>query len=510
MKKIILSLIALAGIMTSCDMDLKPEGVLDNTSAITTIDDCLYFRNGCYSTLRSLTCGSYIGNTEIQMDQFNGTTGNGSRGSYFANAQITSGYGDITSPYSGLYHAINNVLYFLENAEPMLAREDLTDNDRDALKRYIGEAKFARAFYYFWLMDHYCQAYTPEKGAQEGLGLSIVEKFNPTGDTSSYPGRSSMDDVLKLINDDLNDAYTALKAYEDLGHTENCKPNAPYISSYTVNAMQARVALATGDYSTAVTKAQAVIANANYQLAEGQAYVDMWINDEGSELIFVPAVPTNESDYIGSTCQTWNYWWAETSTSDYIPSQRTLNAYSEDDIRYEAFFTDNYKLTVEASSLYATVFTKYPGNDKLISGTNMYKNKPKPFRLSEQYLILAEAAVESNQATIANNALTALRQKRISGYQPVNYTDSQLRQQIRDERSKELIGEGFRMSDLRRWNLGFTRDGNYTYNPDVKNIMVYAGLQVSYNPGDYRYVWPIPADEMEINPQLAGQQNPGY
>ena len=91
-----------------------------------------------------------------------------------------------------------------------------------------------------------------------------------------------------------------------------------------------------------------------------------------------------------------------------------------------------------------------------------------------------------------------------------NYTDSQLRQQIRDERSKELIGEGFRMSDLRRWNLGFTRDGNYTYNPDVKNIMVYAGLQVSYNPGDYRYVWPIPADEMEINPQLAGQQNPGY
>lgn len=140
----------------------------------------------------------------------------------------------------------------------------------------------------------------------------------------------------------------------------------------------------------------------------------------------------------------------------------------------------------------------------------MYKNKPKPFRLSEQYLILAEAAVESNQATIANNALTALRQKRISGYQPVNYTDSQLRQQIRDERSKELIGEGFRMSDLRRWNLGFTRDGNYTYNPDVKNIMVYAGLQVSYNPGDYRYVWPIPADEMEINPQLAGQQNPGY
>lgn len=33
---------------------------------------------------------------------------------------------------------------------------------------------------------------------------------------------------------------------------------------------------------------------------------------------------------------------------------------------------------------------------------------------------------------------------------------------------------------------------------------------ISYEPGDYRLVWPIPYREMSVNPQLKGQQNPGY
>ena len=76
---------------------------------------------------------------------------------------------------------------------------------------------------------------------------------------------------------------------------------------------------------------------------------------------------------------------------------------------------------------------------------------------------------------------------------------------------KELIGEGFRLSDLRRWNLGFTRDGNYGSGfPGMDGFIIALGTQVVYTPGDYRYTWPIPSAEMETNPQLAGQQNPGY
>ena len=100
----------------------------------------------------------------------------------------------------------------------MLESGSLTPENQLRLKRYIGEAKFARAYYYYWLMDHYCQAYSSDKGDQEGLGLSIVERFNPTGDTSSYPGRSSMNDVLSLIDSDLTAALDALTEYENAGN----------------------------------------------------------------------------------------------------------------------------------------------------------------------------------------------------------------------------------------------------------------------------------------------------
>ncbi len=66
------------------------------------------------------------------------------------------------------------------------------------------------------------------------------------------------------------------------------------------------------------------------------------------------------------------------------------------------------------------------------------------------------------------------------------------------------------MSDLRRWGLGFERNSTYTNIPGIDDILVQAGLNVTYQPNDYRYTWPIPASEMQVNPQLTGQQNPGY
>ncbi|MDE5702785.1 MAG: RagB/SusD family nutrient uptake outer membrane protein, partial [Bacteroides sp.] len=91
-----------------------------------------------------------------------------------------------------------------------------------------------------------------------------------------------------------------------------------------------------------------------------------------------------------------------------------------------------------------------------------------------------------------------------------NLSGNALTQAIRDERLKELIGEGFRLSDLRRWNEGFTRDSSYPISPDIEGFFVNAGKTLSYQPGDYRMVWPIPATEIQSNPQLDGQQNPGY
>ena len=65
------------------------------------------------------------------------------------------------------------------------------------------------------------------------------------------------------------------------------------------------------------------------------------------------------------------------------------------------------------------------------------------------------------------------------------------------------------MSDLRRWGDGFDRDINYNINDKMNAVVVKLG-KLSYSKDDYRYVWPIPSDEFINNPQMKGQQNPGY
>ena len=65
--------------LTSCDMDVANPGVEDDITAVQGAKELLACRNGLYSQLRSLTSGSYVTSVELQMDQFNGVNGNGTR-----------------------------------------------------------------------------------------------------------------------------------------------------------------------------------------------------------------------------------------------------------------------------------------------------------------------------------------------------------------------------------------------------------------------------------------------
>ena len=70
-----------------------------------------------------------------------------------------------------------------------------------------------------------------------------------------------------------------------------------------------------------------------------------------------------------------------------------------------------------------------------------------------------------------------------------------------------MMGEGSRLSDLKRWQLGFTRGEVWE---GCDNVVVKNNMNLHYDASDYRLVWPIPQHEMDANPQLKGQQNPGY
>lgn len=504
MKKIFLSLLLVGSLLTSCDMDKTPYGALDDTSAIQTMNDVRRFRNGIYSSLRSLNTGGYVTYSEIQMDMFHGLVANGNRVGMFSTGNILSSDSDIESIWLGLYTRINSANYIIEKIEGLKDSDAFTEAEQVELARYEGEAKFARAFYYYWLFDHFCEAYTAEKADAAAKGLPLVTVYNPTGDVSAYPSRGTMNETFALIESDLEAAYAAIKAYE--ATDASCvAPEAPYASSYAVMALQARVALLKGDNATALSKAETIIGSNVYTLATPSDYAAMWTDDTSSEIIYRPFMSASE---LGSS--TGSSFLAYTKDmADYIPTFDMLMLYDSGDVRFDAFF-DAWQLSVEGQKFGAYVFVKYPGNNALLTGAQPnYMNMPKVFRLSEIYLIAAEAALSIDEAK-ANRYLNDLRAQRIVGYTAGTYSGVVLRDQIRAERLKELMGEGFRMSDLRRWNLGFSRNPNHPEQPIIESYLVVEGAGLSYEAGDHRFVWPIPSAELENNPQMAGQQNPGY
>lgn len=522
MKKIFLSLVACAGLgLTSCDMNTTQFGVIDDSEALT-FEYATNFRNyAVYSCLRGMTTGSWIYDADLQCDQFIGLSNNGGRGmNGFGDGFLNASNGDVSSFYGGCYSRIAQVNYYLEAAKSLLNSGTLTQDEATEVKRYIGEAYFARAYYYVWLQMHFCGNYDEATADQDGLGLCLVKVYNPDGNPSSYPGRSSMNETISFIEGDLEAAFTALKEYEDAGNTNFTKAGANYLSSYAVAALHARFALNIGKNSVAVQKADYVIGNTNYSLATLQDYVDMWYDENVDELIFAPYVDQSESATLSSLCQGWNYYWATANQSDFIPTQETVFSLAEyedsegyiNDVRFVAF-VENRAINVANGTTKGYAFCKYPGVPELSTGTNMYLNKPKPFRLSEMYLVKAEAAALTQNPVEANAALNALVKARMitpEDFDEFNLGGSALLETIRAERGKELMGEGFRTMDLRRWKQGFDRNVPYELNPAIAEIRSPNGLNVRYSDDDYRFVWPIPSSEMEINPQLKGQQNPRY
>lgn len=503
MKKIFLSIICLGAMLSSCDMDLQPSGVLDDETALVTVTDCERYRNGFYTNLRALTGGAYISYPEIQMDEFFGTIINGNRHGSLSNGVILSGDSDFESIWGGCYGAISSVNFFLEKVQAIYELETTTAEDRAKLDRFVGEAKFARAYYYYYLVDHFCNSYTNVNPA-EAMGLPLNDTYNPTSDNSTYLSRSSLEDTFKFIEKDAKDAYDAMIAFEETNKTY-LVAQAIYLNSNVVKAFQCRIAFLKGDYQTAKTLAEELINDGLYTITLRKDYAKMWTEDTGSEIIFSPY--GSQSEGAPATGTMWLS--ALADKADYIPTPFVAEElYVRNDIRNTCFLKSR-DLVYESELFTSPSFTKFPGNPAL--GVNTFQNRTKPFRLSETYLILAESCFELDDEDGANDALNAIRSNRILRFNPVDYSGTELRDQIRLERQRELIGEGFRMSDLRRWKLGFARTNDAYAAPYAAagDIVVKAGL-ISYKEDDYRYVWPIPSSEIQVNPQMKGQQNPGY
>lgn len=504
MKKFIFSLFFVASLITtSCDMQKDPVGTLDGDEPFSGISEASRYRDYIYAGLRSVTTSGYFSNPEIQMDMFQATNQTGNRGIVFASGDVLPTTGETASYFNAIILQVGSINYYLQKMKPLL---ESTDDDviLAEYNRYIGEAKFARAYYNILLFDRFCPEYTEANADAPALGIPVFETYNPSADRTTYYGRSTQNESLAFINKDLNEALTAMLDYEK-SYNKHVVAMAEYVNSNVVKALQARLALWVRDYETAISKANEVIGTGKYKLATYATYSRMWTEDYATEIIFRPFMkaPNELSNSIGTT---WLSIYPD--RADYVPTQDCLDMYSRrTDARYNAFFGER-ELNFEGDKVIGLCFNKYPGNDDLkVSNANNIMNMPKPFRSSELYLILAEAYYESGNEPEALKALNEIRTVRIRNYKEEAYTGEDLRDEIRLERTKELIGEGFRMGDLRRWHLPMNRrepqDALYDY-------LWKSTIKMTYPANSYKFTWPIPLSELEVNPQMAGQQNPGY
>lgn len=494
--------------VTACDMNKRPYSVIDPENAMSSMQDAAKLRNYIYVNLRGATSGSWVYSTEVQSDFFNAAVDFGNNGGDLHRWDFVSSLGNASTVWGGCYGVIANNNYVIEAFDNFLAKqadlkpeEKLSEADRNTLKLYKGESYFMRAYMYFQLATYFCKDYDAATAANE-YGVSIVLKYAPSSDESSYPGRESLAKTFEQINKDLDSAEALV--------TTAGKVGSQYITKDVVSAFRARVALYMDDYPTAIKYAEPLVNGETYPLvADSEAYKKLWLNDSGEECIMQlfasqAELPSSSSyNYVNYNVGNKKY------SPYYVPTQTAIDLYKSDDIR----FTNNFlKVDVEQSTGTFNVYlcNKYPGNPELYQGEQSnYCNAPKPFRIAEQYLILAEAYANTNQDAKASELINKLKANRIPSWTETTLGGDQLKQEIRDERARELFAEGFRFFDLRRYGNGMARGeaqaSGLIYLPGDSRTE-----KLEVDAANFRFVWPIPKDELAANPQMRDQQNEGY
>lgn len=169
------------------------------------------------------------------------------------------------------------------------------------------------------------------------------------------------------------------------------------------------------------------------------------------------------------------------------------------------FNSEGQTLDIDDLSLFnngyaVTKFKNITSDGALGSDTEFPDTDFPMFRLADVYLMAAEATLRSSgDRNAATNFVNALRERAYKGTGGnVSSSDMDLNYII-DERARELYWEGHRRTDLVRFDLLTTSD----YLWDWKG-----GIQDGQAVEDFRNVYPIPAADINANPNLG--QNSGY
>jgi len=479
----ITSMLALGLFSCKKTLDVQPTNQVDASTSIKTPADAQIMINGI---IRSMSSSDYYGRNFILYGDAKGgdmtipSQGRGNDALYTFNHSASSG------SYSGFWSQIYFSLLQVNNLLQNIGQ--LETGGATGYGSYKGQALTLRAIMYFDLVRLYGKSYDLDKNA---FGVpNITTPLN----SSAQPLRSAVNENYTQILSDLKAAAPLLGKTKSNG----------FVNYYGNLAMQARVYLYMKDYANALKAAEEIITSNVYTLYSNAAWVDSWKLQYGSESIFEIGVYPLEGDLGANSIGAYHRKKGDggsTILGWFIASDYFLNRLKEDaaDVRWGVMNADEFSTTAtpRKGALY-----KYSGSI-LLAGDGKSTSTAvnlKVIRLSEIYLIAAEAAL-STDATKAATYLNAIR-KRAPTMVPATAATVTV-DMILDERSKELYGEGQRFFDMIRLNKSIT------FNDEIIGISV-ATRPKTIDRTFYKTLLPISQTEINANPGMQAQQNPQY
>ncbi len=479
MKLKIISILIIGAIFASCQKDRLspiPQTQLSDAVAFDTPERALQQVNGIYSALKGgqFYAGRYLVYQDVRGEEFINLTNNGVTAFLTWNFTVTPTANEVQNFWAAAYATINRANVVIEG----LTAAPIADNLR---KNYIAEAKFVRALSYFSLLQIYARPFTEGNGNKPGVPLRITAI---TSSGSNNIARSTVAEVYAQIVKDLNEAETDLPL-----NYATAELNTTRAHRNTAVALKTRVYLSMGDYAKVITEGNKMVsASAPFQASTGVANK---LN---------PSIATTFTSYTT----------AESVLSmpftglDLPGTQNSLNSY------YNPGPNGNGDFALNTSGNGIVASTAWGATDarrafNIASGGQTYLRKwpnnagslpdwAPVIRYSEVMLNVAEA--EARQAAAVSTRglalLNAVRQRSDATVTLAPATKDDLINAILLERRIELLGEGFRSSDVTRTGGSFNAKGSVA----------------AYGPSSNLYIWPISNNELVTNKEMV--QNDGY
>ena len=355
------------------------------------------------------------------------------------------------------------------------------EGSNEDLRNYVlGEALTWRAYSYFKLLQYF----SPYQNNQYGVPVYL----KPADDIgNAMPSRNTQQEVFGQIIQDCREALNLLEITES--NPWNCAWREDFLNAmmagiYCWKAMSG--AAEESDWENA--EKCAALAMKGRQLANSSAILKQMFNCR--DVTTSTAMEHDEFFFRivdGNNGQVFNFVNAyyKGGLVDGTVNAQYYKLFKENDIRKTAYFTsdgtqsDKYNLL----GLGGGIISAAKGGCLL------------PFRLAEMYLIRAEALARQGKNGEAREILRTFKTARYTGPFDIPGDANGLLQEILDERTREFYMENdFRWLDMKRLGIRMER--------------VISGENFILEPDDFRYAFPIPAKEIELNSNMI--QNPGW